>query len=241
MSNLKKMKKKIDFIKRVSVVFLFCVALFNLSGCIDISEPIKKMFGDSSSDEDALKSKELELRERELALKEKQGQQQGQGQGTGQERNETISSTENLNNTNFQVSPFGNARVTGSAVQLRQDHTTTAQSLKSMKKNELLQILEEFVPNGNAGEAILTAKTDFFDEYNGSFSFSLPKGKAVFVEGRVEGDKFNISYLDVKTKRKGFAKISQNLLEFISGKPWYLVKREDGQTGWVYSEFVERL
>jgi hypothetical protein len=110
-----------------------------------------------------------------------------------------------------------------------------------MKKNDLLVVLEEFTPQDNYGEAILIQKTDFFDEYYGSFSFSLPKGKAVMVEGQVEGNRCRISYMDIKTKKKGFAKIDRNLLEFISGKPWYKVRREDGMTGWVYSEFVEIL
>ena len=211
-------------LKRIGLKIFFaltvCFALCNLTGCKYVSEKIDQMSGSSDMEEDALKAKELELKERELALKE---------QEAGKVNGESTSTF------------IGNARVTGNAVQLRQDHSTTAQSLKSMRKNDLLQVLEEFVPEGNYGEAILTQKTDFYDEFYGSFSFSLPKGKAVMVEGQVEGNRYRISYMDAKTKQKGFAKIDQNLLDFISGKAWYKVKREDGTTGWVYSEFVERL
>lgn len=134
-----------------------------------------------------------------------------------------------------------NARVNGSAVQLRSEHSTTAQSLKSMKKNDLLQIVEEYVPTGNNGQAILNQKVDFYDEYYSKVSFSLPKGKAVMVEGQLGGNICRISYFDIKTKTKGYAKINSSALEFISGKAWYRVKREDGLTGWVYSEFVDKM
>lgn len=206
-------------------IIFFSTLLVSVTGCTEVTDRIQSLFDkeETTSDNADLRVKELELRERELALKE-----------------------EELKNGNGEASPVAgtfqpNARVTGSAVQLREDHSTTAQSIKSMKKNDLLVVLEEFTPQDNYGEAILIQKTDFFDEYYGSFSFSLPKGKAVMVEGQVEGNRCRISYMDIKTKKKGFAKIDRNLLEFISGKPWYKVRREDGMTGWVYSEFVERL
>lgn len=206
-------------------IIFFSTLLVSVTGCTEVTDRIQSLFDkeETTTDNADLRVKELELRERELALKE-----------------------EELKNGNGEASPVvgtfqPNARVTGSAVQLREDHSTTAQSIKSMKKNDLLVVLEEFTPQDNYGEAILIQKTDFFDEYYGSFSFSLPKGKAVMVEGQVEGNRCRISYMDIKTKKKGFAKIDRNLLEFISGKPWYKVRREDGMTGWVYSEFVERL
>jgi hypothetical protein len=206
-------------------IIFFSTLLASVTGCTEVTDRIQSLFDkeETTTDNSDLRVKELELRERELALKE-----------------------EELKNGNGEASPVvgtfqPNARVTGSAVQLREDHSTTAQSIKSMKKNDLLVVLEEFTPQDNYGEAILIQKTDFFDEYYGSFSFSLPKGKAVMVEGQVEGNRCRISYMDIKTKKKGFAKIDRNLLEFISGKPWYKVRREDGMTGWVYSEFVERL
>lgn len=206
-------------------ILFFTTLLVSVTGCTEVTDRIQSLFDqeETTTDNADLRVKELELRERELALKE-----------------------EELKNGNGEASPVAgtfqsNARVTGSAVQLREDHSTTAQSIKSMKKNDLLVVLEEFTPQDNYGEAILIQKTDFFDEYYGSFSFSLPKGKAVMVEGQVEGNRCRISYMDIKTKKKGFAKIDRNLLEFISGKPWYKVRREDGMTGWVYSEFVEIL
>jgi hypothetical protein len=110
-----------------------------------------------------------------------------------------------------------------------------------MKKNDGLIILDEFIPDGNYGEAILTQKTDFFSDYNGVFVFSLPRGKAVMVEGKSDGYRYDISYQDAKSKSRGFAKISPDLLEFISGKAWYHVRLADGTIGWVFSEFVQKM
>jgi hypothetical protein len=229
------------FLKRISRrLLLVNGSLFlclNLVSCIYVPEKISQMFDNLTRDDEALKQKELELKERELAIKEQQAQSSTeQGQSVSQAGYKEISSSNNNNYSAFNI----NGRVTANGVQLRQDHSTTAQSFKSMKKNEPLQILEEFIPDGNYGEAILTQKTEFYDEYYGNLTFSLPKGKAVMVEGRSDADRYNITYIDAKTKRKGFAKINSNLLEFIAGKAWYRVKREDGLTGWVYSEFVQR-
>jgi hypothetical protein len=185
----------------------------------------------ANSGNDDLKAKELELKERELKLKE----QELNGGGAAVNPEQTQSS-----NTN-EVSFKPNAYVSGNSVILRADHSTTSNKVKSMKKNDGLIILDEFIPDGNYGEAILTQKTDFFSDYNGVFVFSLPRGKAVMVEGRSDGYRYDISYQDAKSKSRGFAKISPDLLEFISGKTWYHVRLIDGTTGWVFSEFVQKM
>ena len=87
----------------------------------------------------------------------------------------------------------------------------------------------------------MTQKTDFYSDYNGVFVFSLPRGKAVMVEGRSDGNRYDISYQDAKSKSRGYAKISPDLLEFISGKAWYHVRLANGTIGWVFSEFVQRM
>jgi hypothetical protein len=180
---------------------------------------------------DDLKAKELDLKERELKLKEQELNGNTSGTNPGQ------SSSSNTNEVSF----VSNAFVSGNSVILRADHSTTANKVKSMKKNDALIILDEFIPDGNYGEAILTEKTDFFSDYNGVFVFSLPRGKAVMVEGKSDGTRYDISYQDAKSKSRGFAKISPNLLEFISGKAWYHVRLADGTTGWVFSEFVQKM
>ena len=182
-----------------------------------------------NSGNDDLKAKELELKERELKLKE----QELNGGAVNPEQTQS-------SNTN-EVSFKPNAYVSGNSVILRADHSTTSNKVKSMKKNDGLIILDEFIPDGNYGEAILTQKTDFFSDYNGVFVFSLPRGKAVMVEGRSDGYRYDISYQDAKSKSRGFAKISPDLLEFISGKTWYHVRLIDGTTGWVFSEFVHKM
>jgi len=183
-----------------------------------------------NSGNDDLKAKELELKERELKLKE---QELNGGATATPEQSQTSNSNE--------VAFAANAVVSGNSVILRADHSTTSNKVKSMKKNDGLIILDEFIPDGNYGEAILTQKTDFFSDYNGVFVFSLPRGKAVMVEGRSDGYRYDISYQDAKSKSRGFAKISPDLLEFISGKTWYHVRLIDGTTGWVFSEFVQKM
>jgi hypothetical protein len=184
--------------------------------------------GNSGGDD--LKAKELELKEKELALKEKEL------------NGGSPAATDQASSSNTAASVFTpNAIVTGNSVILRADHSTTANKVTSMKKNDGLIILDEFIPDGNYGEAILTQKTDFYSDYNGVFVFSLPRGKAVMVEGRSDGNRYDISYQDAKSKSRGYAKITPELLEFISGKAWYHVRLADGTIGWVFSEFVQRM
>jgi hypothetical protein len=204
-----------------SRTFLFVGVLFQVilfSSC-----------GNSGGDD--LKAKELELKERELKLKEQELNGNTPVTTPGQ------SSSSNTNEVSF----VANAYVSGNSVILRADHSTTSNKVKSMKKNDGLIILDEFIPDGNYGEAILTQKTDFFSDYNGVFVFSLPRGKAVMVEGKSDGYRYDISYQDAKSKSRGFAKISPDLLEFISGKAWYHVRLADGTIGWVFSEFVQKM
>jgi hypothetical protein len=203
-----------------SRTFLFVGVLFQIvlfSSC-----------GNSGGDD--LKAKELELKERELKLKE-------QELNGGSTATPEQSQSSNTNEVTFSA----NAVVSGNSVILRADHSTTSNKVKSMKKNDGLIILDEFIPDGNYGEAILTQKTDFFSDYNGVFVFSLPRGKAVMVEGKSDGYRYDISYQDAKSKSRGFAKISPDLLEFISGKAWYHVRLADGTIGWVFSEFVQKM
>jgi hypothetical protein len=203
-----------------SRTFLFVGVLFQVilfSSC-----------GNSGGDD--LKAKELELKERELKLKE-------QELNGGSTATPEQSQSSNTNEVTFSA----NAVVSGNSVILRADHSTTSNKVKSMKKNDGLIILDEFIPDGNYGEAILTQKTDFFSDYNGVFVFSLPRGKAVMVEGKSDGYRYDISYQDAKSKSRGFAKISPDLLEFISGKAWYHVRLADGTIGWVFSEFVQKM
>ncbi|MFM7681940.1 MAG: hypothetical protein ACKO7P_04270 [Bacteroidota bacterium] len=183
----------------------------------------------NSASNDDLKAKELELKAKELELKEKE--LNGQGGGSGNLPAETPAT----------VSFTPNGRITGNSVILRADHSTTAAKVTSMKKGQGVIILDEYAPEGNGGEAILTQKTDFYSDYNGVFVFSLPRGKAVMVSGRSDGYRYDISYQDSKTRSTGYAKISPDLLEFISGKTWYQVKLEDGKIGWVFGEFAERM
>jgi hypothetical protein len=183
-----------------------------------------------NSGNDDLKAKELELKEKELKLKE---QELNGGAPATPGQSAPADAATNV------FTP--NATVKGNSVILRGDHSTTANKVTSMKKGDGLVILDEFIPDGNYGEAILTQKTDFFSDYNGVFVFSLPRGKAVMVEGRSDGYRFDISYQDAKSKSRGYAKITPDLLEFISGKTWYHVRLADGTIGWVFSEFVEKM
>ena len=191
-----------------------------------------------NTNREELKAKELELKKRELKIRE---QELNAPPPAAAPEPTTPSPEPTVPSPPSEATFVANAFVNGNFVILRADHSTTSAKLKSMKKNEGLIILDEFIPDGNFGEAILTEKTNFYSEYNGVFIFSLPRGKAVMVEGRSDENRYDISYQDVNSRSKGFAKIDSNSLEFISGKTWYHVRLVDGTSGWVFSEFVQKM
>jgi hypothetical protein len=126
--------------------------------------------------------------------------------------------------------------ITGDDVFLRSDHTTQSKAIKTLDKGQRVFIISSFRPKGNDNEAILRVSTDFFDEDYGVKLFTLPKGKAVVVNG-LENDRYRISFRNDKSGRVGFAKIDTHRLEFIGGETWYHVE-VNNMTGWVFGKYV---
>jgi len=127
--------------------------------------------------------------------------------------------------------------INGSGVTLRSDHSTTASKIRTLKRGEDVDILDEFAPTNNSNQAILKQKTTFYNASNKQFAFELPVGKAVKVINHLSGDKVKIRYVE-RDGSVGEATITKNLLKFINGDTWYKVRTSDGKVGWVYGEYV---
>ena len=126
----------------------------------------------------------------------------------------------------------------GSGVILRSNHSTSAAKIRSLKKGESLEILDEYFPTNNNNEAILNYETKFYDSYDGEFVFKLPEGKAVKVYEHLNNSKVKISYA-MRGGKTGYATITTDRLHFINGDAWYKVRTNDGRTGWVFGQFVD--
>ena len=126
----------------------------------------------------------------------------------------------------------------GSSIMLRSNHSTTAPKIKTLKKDEELEILDEYYPTNNTNEAILKYETRFYSNYDGQFVFKLPQGKAVKVLEHLNDGKVRISYAQ-HGGSSGYATITVDRLQFINGDAWYKVRTADGKVGWVFGQFVE--
>jgi hypothetical protein len=126
--------------------------------------------------------------------------------------------------------------ITGDDVFLRADHTTQSKAITTLDKGQHIFIISSYRPKGNDNEAILRVNTDFYDEDYGVKIFSLPKGKAVVVNG-LEKDMYRISFRNDKSGRTGFARIDTHRLEFIGGETWYYVE-VNNKKGWVFGKYV---
>ncbi len=141
--------------------------------------------------------------------------------------------------------------IIGDNVNIRSGHTTQSASLGMLKKGQPVYIISSFRPSDNDNEAILRVSTDFYDETFGYKLFSLPKGKAVVVNG-LDDNQYRISFRNEKSGKMGFAKIHTHRLEFIGGETWYYVEIDPLQSksstvkvaygeaisGWVFGKYV---
>jgi len=128
------------------------------------------------------------------------------------------------------------ARVTGSNIIIRSDHTTESPSAGVVaREGTIVQILEVYT-SGNSSEAIL--KQDITVSNNGN-QIKLPGGKAV----RILEDRNDSVRASFSTPGYGAvqATISKDEIEAMSGNIWYKIHTSDDITGWIYGKFVEEL
>ena len=128
--------------------------------------------------------------------------------------------------------------IKGDNVYLRSDHSTQSKALTTLSRGQSITIINSYTPSGNDNEAILRAKTDFYDETYGVKMFSLDRGKAVKVNRR-QNNKYHISFRNDRTGNIGYAPIETNRLEFIGGETWFYVE-VNNKTGWVFGKYVQQ-
>lgn len=129
-----------------------------------------------------------------------------------------------------------NARVTGSNVIIRSDHTTTSASAGVVaKKGTIVQILDRY-SSGNSNEAILSRNITVVS--NGT-RINLPGGKAINIRSdRNDSVRASFSTPDYGATE---ATISKDDIEAMSGETWYKIHTSDDITGWIYGKFIEEI
>ncbi len=126
------------------------------------------------------------------------------------------------------------ARVTGSNVIIRSDHTTASPSAGVVaKEGTVVQILDRYI-SGNSAEAVLkrSISVEAHDK-----QIQLPEGKAIrILEDRNES--VRASFITSQFGRTE-AIINKTDIEAISGERWYKIRTTDEITGWIYGKFIE--
>lgn len=128
------------------------------------------------------------------------------------------------------------ARVTGSNVIIRSDHTTSSSSAGVVaKEGTIVQILDRYT-SGNSEEAILKRAVSV--EVHGK-RLQLPKGKAIRI---IEDHQQSVRASVITTEfGKAEATIDKSDIEAIGGKTWYKIRTTDNITGWIYGKFIEEI
>jgi hypothetical protein len=128
------------------------------------------------------------------------------------------------------------ARVTGSGVIIRSDHTTSSLSKGVVaKKGTVVQLLGQYESNKGNG-AILKHETTVV--VHGKH-IKLAKGKAIHILGR-RGDSVKASFI---TNEFGSSEglISKDDIQAMSGQKWYKIRTTDGITGWLYGKYIKEM
>lgn len=128
------------------------------------------------------------------------------------------------------------ARVTGSSVIIRGDHTTEASSVGVVaKEGTVVQVLDWYSVGAN-NEALLNQNITVVSQGQ---RFNLQQGKAVQVLSDL-GDSLHVSFATPNSASVE-AIISKDVIESMSGNMWYKIHTKDNITGWVYGEFIEQM
>jgi antitoxin component YwqK of YwqJK toxin-antitoxin module len=130
--------------------------------------------------------------------------------------------------------PVRYASIKGKSVIFRASHSTTSDKLGYLNDNEQVVILREHAPT-NANEAISNKEINLHSS-SGTYQYTLPKGKAMKVT-KNSGTKCNVSFNHHQYGEMS-ATVNRTDIDFISGDIWYSIKRNTGETGWVFSKFV---
>ena len=190
---------------------------------------VSVLFSCSNSE---LEKEKLKL-EREKLILEREKLEQGK-ESSKPNSNETSG----LEKTKTRVNQSSRkAKISGSNVNMRLDHSTTSALVTQLNYGEVVSIIDQYRPNGNYNEALLKSETNFYDEYSGDYVFSLVKGKAVKVISH-DDKKCRISFINDKG-RIGYASITDSQLEFISGNVWYNISTSSGKKGWVLEKYIQ--
>jgi hypothetical protein len=128
------------------------------------------------------------------------------------------------------------ARVTGTNVIIRSDHTTASQSAGVVaKEGTIVRILDRYT-TGDSDEALLkrAVSVKINDEL-----IKLPEGKAI----RILEDYQDSVRASVITTQFGRAEatIDKTDIEALGGETWYKIRTTDNITGWIYGKFIEEI
>ena len=192
----------------------------------------------AGGDDASLEKERLELEKEKLKLEQEKLKIEQEKTGYGIP---DAGGKSNEEKPNVQTANGNQAKVTGQNVNMRSSHSVESKAIGMLGYGEIVTVIGQHVPEGNYSEAILKDKTQFYDETFNNYVFTLTKGKAVIVEGGGKDGMYNISFVDDKTKRKSYARISADKLEFIGGEVWKNIVNSKGQSGWVLGRYIQSL
>lgn len=128
------------------------------------------------------------------------------------------------------------AKVTGSSVIIRSNHTTDSPSVGVVaREGTIVQLLDWYSVGGNNGALLKQRITVVHD----GKQYVLPQGKAIQILLDLK-DSVHISFASPHNASVE-VNISKDVVESMSGQMWYKIHTKDGITGWIYGKFIKEL
>jgi hypothetical protein len=135
------------------------------------------------------------------------------------------------------VSPFVKSpgRVTGTNVNVREDHSLRAKAKARVTAGEEVEILDEWTEAAANNTAVLVKDVEI--EIPGDGKKVFRKGLGITIMSRNDANG-TVEFSIPSENTRNILRVPQSAVSEESRWPWYLIRKKDGRQGWVFGKYV---
>lgn len=136
------------------------------------------------------------------------------------------------------VSPdvYSSGQITGTSVNVREDHSLRAKVRARVSIRETVDILEEWNDPG-AGSAVLLKDVEI--DIPGTGKKLLRKGTGIVVTSKNEANQ-TIDFTIPSENASNVLRVPKNTVLEATQWPWFRIRKKNGQEGWIFGKYVSR-
>ncbi len=127
-------------------------------------------------------------------------------------------------------------QITGTNVNVREDHSLRAKVRARVSARETVDILEEWNESG-AGSAVLLKDVEI--DIPGTGKRLLRKGLEIAVMSRNEANQ-TIDFMIPSENTANVLRVPKNTVLETTQWPWFRIRKKNGQEGWIFGKYISR-